>query len=182
MIIGYARTSTLKQCAGIEKQIKELQALGCDKIFKEQVSSVDERAQLKAAIDYLREGDTLIATKLDRIARSVSHMCDIVQEIKAKGAYVRVLDMNIDTSSATGELILNVLMSIAQFEREIMLERQKAGIEKAKREGKYKGRKAIIHDIAPKIIAMKEQGCTPTYISHALNVSRATVYRALKSA
>ena len=102
MNIGYARTSTVDQVAGFEAQFRDLKAAGCKKVFSEQVSSVAERDQLKAAIGYLREGDVLVATKLDRIARSMRHLLEIVDEVEAKGAKLRILDMNLDTATPTG--------------------------------------------------------------------------------
>ena len=144
MIIGLARTSTLEQIAGLEAQVRDLEAYGCERIFKEQVSSIAEREQLEAALNTLREGDKLVCTKLDRLARSVQHLGQIIERINSAGASLVILDMGgtaVDTSNPTGKLILNVMSSVAQFEREMMLERQREGIAKAKSEGKYKGRK-----------------------------------------
>ena len=143
MLIGYARTSTLDQKAGFESQLSALEAVGCDKVYKEQVSSVDvkERRELQLALDQLRTGDFLVVTKLDRLARSVPHLLELLEGIQAKDAGLRILDINIDTSTPTGKLMLTVLGSVAAFEREIMLERQREGIAKAKAAGKYKGRK-----------------------------------------
>src|SRR5262249_52440584 len=135
MLVGYARTSTTEQCAGLESQLTELKAAGCEKVFKEQVSSVGERAQLTAALDFIREGDTRVATNLDRLARRVAHLVEMTEWVKAKGAHLQVLAMGLDTSNATGRLMLNVIGSVAQFEREMMLERQREGIAKAKAEG-----------------------------------------------
>jgi DNA invertase Pin-like site-specific DNA recombinase len=140
MKIGYARTSTLEQEAGLEAQIRDLKAAGCEKLFHEQASSAATRAKLEAALDYLREGDTLVVTKLDRLARSVLHLGEVVAAIERKGAQLRILTMGLDTATATGRLMLNVIGSVAQFEREMMLERQREGIAKAKAEGKYRGR------------------------------------------
>ena len=143
MLIGLARTSTLEQVAGLEAQIRDLEAYGCERIFKEQVSSVAEREQLEAALSMLRIGDKLVTTKLDRLARSVQHLGQIIERINSVGASLVILDMGgtaVDTSNPTGKLILNVMSSVAQFEREMMLERQREGIAKAKADGKYKGR------------------------------------------
>jgi DNA invertase Pin-like site-specific DNA recombinase len=128
MIVGYARTSTTEQVAGLEAQGRDLRAAGVARLFSEQTSSVGERAQFDAALDYLREGDVLVVTKIDRLARSVADLCTIVSKIERKGASLRILAMNLDTASPTGKLMLNVLGSIAQFEREVMLERQREGI------------------------------------------------------
>ena len=183
MIVGYARTSTLDQKAGLEAQQRDLAKVGCEKLFTEQVSSVDvkERHQLAAAIDFIRAGDTLVVTKLDRLARSTGHLFQVVEAIKAKGASLRILDPAIDTGSATGELIMTVFGGIAQFERAIMLERQREGIAKAKAEGKYKGRKPTVQNQADVIKAMVAEGVGPTEIAKRLRVGRASVYRALAS-
>ena len=162
MLIGYARTSTVEQVAGFEAQVRELKATGAKKIFREQISSAASRAQLEAAIDYCREGDTLVVTKLDRLARSVRDLCRIIDELKAKDAGLRILNMNFDTASPTGKMMLTILGSIAEFEREIMLERQREGIAKAHSEGKYKGR-------APTARAKADTGSTA---AKASNVGR----------
>lgn len=180
MLIGYARTSTIDQEAGLEAQLRELETLGCDKVFQEKVSSVQTRKQLEAAIDYLREGDTLVTTKLDRLARSVTHLGQILETIQKKKAHLKILDINIDTSSATGELVLNLLGAIAQFERKIMLERQREGIAKAKAEGKYKGRKATAAEKMNEVIELKNAGERPVDIAKRLNIGRASVYRILQ--
>jgi DNA invertase Pin-like site-specific DNA recombinase len=101
---------------------------------------VAHRTQLEAANDYAREGDTLVDTKLDRLARSVAHLIVIGERLDAKGVSLKVLEQAIDTSTSTGRLMFNMLGAIAQFERELMLERQREGVAKAKAEGKYKGR------------------------------------------
>ena len=138
MIVGCARTSTVEQVAGFEAQVRELQAIGAKKIFREQISSVASRAQLEGAIDFCREGDTLVVCKLDRLARSVRDLVRIIDTLKAKDVGLRILNMNFDTASPTGKMMLTILGSIAEFEREIMLERQKEGIAKAHSEGKYR--------------------------------------------
>ena len=183
MIIGYARTSTLDQKAGLEAQQQELGKANCEKVFIEQVSSVDLKARekLAAALDYIREGDTLVVTKLDRLARSVGHLLDITKEIEAKGSSLRILDIAIDTSTPNGRLMLNLLGSIAQFEREIMLERQREGIARAKAAGKYKGRKPTAKAKADEVIRLKEAGAGATEIARQLGIGRASVYRILNT-
>lgn len=177
MIIGYARTSTLDQVAGFDAQLRELSAAGAEKTYKEQVSATAKRDELGAALEYLREGDTLVVTKLDRLARSVKHLGEIVDIIESKKAHLRILNLGIDTSDPTGKLVLNLLGSVAQFEREMMIERQREGIAKAQAEGKYKGRPAKIDNA--EIIRRYEAGETPTAISRDMEVSRTAVYRAL---
>lgn len=179
MDIGYARTSTLEQVAGFEAQKRELEAAGCTKVFAEQVSSVAERGQLEAAIDYLREGDALVVTKLDRLARSMRDLLDIVDRVKAKGAGLRILGMNLDTTTATGELMLNVLGAVAAFERSMMLERQREGIAKAKAEGKFKGRAPTARAKAGEVEAMLAAGESPTAVAKKLGIGRSSVYRAM---
>ena len=99
------------------------------------------RPQLEAALDFIREGDVLIVSKLDRLARSIAHLTKIIERIQTKRASLRILNIALDTQTATGKLMLNLLGSIAEFEREMLLERQKVGIARAKAQGKYKGRK-----------------------------------------
>ena len=179
MEIGYARTSTDEQKAGLEAQVRELQAYGVQEVYQEQVSSVAERMQLTAALRALRQGDKLIVTKLDRLARSVKHLGEILEEIEAKKAGLVVLSMNLDTSTATGKLMLNVMSSVAQFEREMMLERQREGIAKAKAEGKYKGRAPTARGKADAVKALLAQGMDKTDIAKHLGISRASLYRIL---
>jgi DNA invertase Pin-like site-specific DNA recombinase len=179
MQIGYARTSTLDQVAGLEAQRRDLEAVGCDKIFVEQVSSVAERGQLSAALDYLREGDVLTVTKLDRLARSVRDLLDIVDQMEAKRAGLRILAMNLDTTTPTGKLMLQVLGAVAEFERSMMLERQREGIAKAKSQGKYKGRKPTARAKAEEVQVLLEAGVTPTEVARKLGVGRSSVYRIL---
>jgi DNA invertase Pin-like site-specific DNA recombinase len=140
MKIGYARTSTVEQIAGLEAQDCELRAAGVEKVFSERVSSVAKREQLEAALDFCRKGDVLVVTKLDRLARSMTDLVAITSKLKAKGVELQVLAMALDTSTPTGKLMLNLMGSFAEFEREIMLERQREGVARAKAEGKYRGR------------------------------------------
>jgi len=180
--VGYARTSTLDQVAGYESQIRDLEQAGCTKLFKEQVSSVGSRPALAACLDYLREGDTLTVTKLDRLARSVMHLGEIVAELKVKGAELRVLNIGLDTSTPTAKLMLNMLGSVAEFERDMMLERQKEGIAKAKAEGRYKGRVPTAMRKADQIRELAAAGQTRAAIAERLGVSERSVYRALADA
>jgi DNA invertase Pin-like site-specific DNA recombinase len=181
MLIGYARTSTTDQDAGLEAQERDLRAIGVERLYGEQVSSVATREQLELALDYVREGDALVVTKLDRLARSVHDLCNIVKRIEAKGASLRILSMNLDTSTPTGKLMLNVLGSVAQFEREVMLERQREGIAKAKSDGKYKGREPTAMRQADQIKALVAQGWTRPRIAEELDISLRSVYRAQKA-
>lgn len=180
-IVGYARTSTLEQVAGFEAQLRDLTAAGCIKLFQEQVSSVAKRQQLEACLDYLREGDTLIVTKLDRLARNVAHLGQLVAMLKDKGVSLRVLDLGLDTGTPTGELILNMMGAVAQFERQMMLERQREGIAKAKTEGKYKGRAPTAMRQAARAREMAADGLSKAEIASALGISTRSVYRTLST-
>jgi DNA invertase Pin-like site-specific DNA recombinase len=179
MLIGYARTSTLEQIAGIEAQERDLSAAGVDRTFREQTSAVGPRQQLEAAIDFAREGDTLVVTKLDRLARSVADLCAIVARLEKKGVALRILAMGIDTGTPSGKLMLNVFGAIGQFEREIMLERQREGVAKAKSEGKYKGRAPTAQAKAEDIRRLAADGLTRDAIAAQLGVGVASVYRVL---
>lgn len=179
MLVGYARTSTLEQEAGLEAQVRDLSALGCEKLFKEQVSSVAPRKQLEAAVDFCREGDTLVVTKLDRLARSVTHLGRIIDTLEAKGVALRIVNLGVDTATPTGKLMLNVLGGIAQFEREMMLERQREGIAKAKAEGAYKGRKPTARAKAEEIKALAAEGLSMNAIAAKLGIGKGSVHRAL---
>lgn len=179
MRVGYARTSTMNQQAGFEAQLRDLKAAGCEETFQEQVSAVGEREQLDAALSYIREGDSLVVTKLDRLARSTRHLGEIVEALKAKRADLVILTLGVDTSTPTGKLILDLLGSVAEFERSMMLERQREGIAKAKAEGKYMGRKPTAREKAGEVMAMKQAGKGATEIATALGIGRASVYRIL---
>jgi DNA invertase Pin-like site-specific DNA recombinase len=184
MIIGYARTSTTDQKAGLDAQRRALAAAGVEKLFEEEVSSVDQtaRVQLAAAMDFAREGDVFVVTKLDRLARSMAHLLQIVESLEAKGVTLRILDQNLDTGTPSGRLMLNLLGSIAQFEREVMLERQREGIAKAKAAGAYKGRKPTARAKAAEVRQMVAEGVAPAEVARRLGIGRSSVYRALEGA
>jgi DNA invertase Pin-like site-specific DNA recombinase len=183
MLVAYARTSTQDQTAGLEAQNRELTAAGCEKIFQEQTSSVGDRGEMIRALDFVREGDTLVITKVDRLARSTRNLWEVVEKLEAKGVGLRVLNLGgevVDTKSATGRLILTIFAGFAQFEREMMLERQREGIAKAKAEGKYRGRKPTARAKAAEIGALRAAGRTPTEIARELGIGRGSVYRLAK--
>ena len=182
MRIGYARTSTTDQQAGFEAQVRDLEAIDCEKIYQEQVSSVGTRDELDVALDFVREGDTLVVTKLDRLARSTRHLNEIVDRLREKGSHLQVLDLGIDTATPTGELVLTVIGGIAQFERQMMLERQREGIAKAKAEGKYRGRKPTARAKTQEVLDMRSKGIRATAIAEELGIGRASVYRILADA
>jgi DNA invertase Pin-like site-specific DNA recombinase len=176
-IVGYARTSTQHQDNGLEAQLARLKSEGCEKIFSEQVSSLGERTKLERALEYVREGDTLVVTKLDRLARSVAHLVEINTLFERKGVALKILDMGIDTGCPTGRLFLNIVGSIAQFEREIMLERQRDGIEAARLAGKFKGRVPTARRQEPEIRRLAAEGLNQGEIAQRLGISLRSVQR-----
>jgi DNA invertase Pin-like site-specific DNA recombinase len=177
--VGYGRTSTLEQQAGLDAQFRDLTAAGCEKIFREQVSAIGKRLQLEAALEFIREGDTLIVTKLDRLARSTQHLLEIADRVKVKRADLHILNLGADTSTATGKLIFTIIGAVGAFERELMLERQREGIAKAKADGKYKGRKPTARARAGEVKILKAEGVRPVDIARRLKIGRASVYRIL---
>jgi DNA invertase Pin-like site-specific DNA recombinase len=182
MFVGYARTSTSEQVAGLEAQLRDLAATGCKKTFAEQVSSIGVRPQLEAALDFCREGDTLVVTKLDRLARSVGDLLGMVKRLEDKGVALRILDFGgsaLDTKGPTGRLILTMVGAIGEFERSLMLQRQREGIAKAKAEGKYKGRKPTAREKGAEARKLHAGGMGATEIAKQLNIGRASVYRVL---
>lgn len=180
--VGYARTSTIEQLAGLESQVRDLTKAGCLKVFQEQVSSVDtSRPELERTLDYVREGDTLVVTKLDRLARSMTNLMEIMGRLKGKGVELRVLALNLDTGTPHGKLMLNLLGSIAEFERDLMLERQREGIAKAKAEGRYQGRAPTARRKSEDVIRLKAEGTKPDEIAAQLKMSRSSVFRILRS-
>jgi DNA invertase Pin-like site-specific DNA recombinase len=183
MKIGYARTSTAEQKAGLEAQLRDLKAAGAGRIFSEQLSSVDaKRAQLDAAIDFCREGDVLLCTKLDRLARSVADLVKLEERLKAKGASICVMDQAMDTGTPNGRLMFNVIAAIAQFEREVMLTRQREGIAKAKGEGKYKGRAPTARAKSGEVLSLLQSGARATDVAKQLGIGRRSVYRIIEAA
>jgi len=170
---------TVDQVAGFEGQFKELSAAGCEKIFREQVSSITLRVQLQLALEFVREGDVFVVTKLDRLARSVADVMAILQALERKRVAMRILNLGMDTQTPTGKLMLTVLGGVAQFEREMMLERQREGIAKAKSAGKYKGRKPIAPERQQHVLRLAAEGATKTSIARQLGIGEATVYRIL---
>ena len=139
------------------------------------------RPALEQALDFAREGDVVIVTKLDRLARSVRHMGEIIDRLTAKGVSLRIVNLGIDTATPTGKLILTVMGGIAQFEREMMLERQLDGIAKAKAEGAYKGRKPTARAKTNEIKALAAQGLSMGRIATQLGIGKGSVHRALSA-
>jgi DNA invertase Pin-like site-specific DNA recombinase len=184
-MIGYARSSTADQAAGYDAQVRDLQAAGCERVFGEMVSSVAVRPQLNEALRFVREGDTIVVTKPDRLARSIVDLLRIVADLKARKVGLRILSMGLSTldhGNPTTALTLSILGSVAEFERAMMLERQKEGIAKAKTEGKYTGRQPTARAKSADILRLAAAGKTRERIATELRVSRASVYRVLADA
>ena len=177
MLVGYARTSTIEQTAGFDAQIRDLKAAGAERVFSEQISSVAERNQLEALLSFVRDGDVVLVTKLDRMARSVRDLILIVDTLAQKHVALRILNMNMDTGTPTGKLMLTVLGGVAEFERDLMLERQREGIAKAKAEKKYKGRAPTALAQKREIDALLASGVGPAEVGKRLNIARSSVYR-----
>jgi DNA invertase Pin-like site-specific DNA recombinase len=173
--LGYARVSSTDQ--DLEIQISALRAAGCEVVRAEKVSgtSMNGREELKTILDFIRAGDVLVVKRLDRLARSLADLQDIVRGLKAKGAELAILDQNIDTATAAGKAFLNMLGVFAEFESDLRRERQLEGIAKAKAAGKYKGRRTTL-DTA-EVVRLKSEGLGATVIASRLGIARSSVYR-----
>jgi DNA invertase Pin-like site-specific DNA recombinase len=178
-VIGYARVSTTDQ--NLEIQQAALKAAGADVIRSEKQSGTTTagRAELQTVLEFLRPGDTLLITRIDRLARSIGDLQDILRTIKAKGAELRATEQPIDTGTAAGKCFLDMLGVFGEFETNLRKERQLEGISKAKAAGVYKGRKPSV-DVAA-VRELKAQGVGPSAIAKRLGVGRASVYRALEA-
>jgi DNA invertase Pin-like site-specific DNA recombinase len=166
----------------LEIQESALKAAGCQVVRSEKRSgtSTSGREQLQTVLDFLGKGDVLMVTRIDRLARSIGDLQDIVRTVKAKGAALRATEQPIDTSTAAGKCFLDMLGVFAEFETNLRKERQLEGIAKAKEAGVYKGRPASI-DVA-QVRALRGQGLGPSEIAKRLGIGRASVYRALAPA
>jgi DNA invertase Pin-like site-specific DNA recombinase len=182
MLVGYARVSTLDQLAGFNDQVEQLRRLGVERMFQEQVSAVGSRPELEAALDFVRDGDVLIVTRLDRLARSTKHFAEIHERLERKGVKLKVLDLGIDTGTVTGRMIAEIVIAVAGFERRLLLERQKVGIAAAKAEGRYKGRVPTARRRFHEVIELHGAGVPPDEIATRLMISRSSVFRALREA
>ncbi len=176
-LVGYARVSSVGQSLAVQREKLYL----CDKLFQEKKSGASStRPQLQACLEYVREGDTLVVTRLDRLARSTLHLCQIADALARKQVHLQVVDQNIDTGNATGRLLFNMLGAIAQFETEIRAERQMDGIQKAKERGVQFGRKK--HLSGQQIAELQHQRKNGTLIKTLMadyRLSKASVYRYL---
>ena len=179
MIVGYARTSTTDQAASLAAQERDLTAFGAERLYGEQVSSTAHRSRLAECLAYLRDGDVLAVTKPDRLARNTAELLAIEAELSKRDIGLVILSMGgerLDTRNPTSKLMLTILAGVATWEREIMLERQREGIAKAKAEGKYKGRPASLDRGE---IATLAQTMGPAAIARHLGIARSSVYRLL---
>lgn len=185
MKIGYARVSTVDQDAGLEAQIRDLKAAGCEKIFAEKISGTDsKRPELLEALGYGRPGDVLVVTKPDRLARSTADLLSYVKTLREKDCGLIVLSMNgttLDTTSPTSKLMLTMLAAVAEFERDLMLERQREGIAKAKAEGRPMGRPRTVLSKTETIRQLRQKGLSAADIARKLGIARSGVYRALET-
>lgn len=179
-VIGYARVSTADQDLSIQEAA--LRAAGCEVIRAEKRSGTTTagREELRTVLDFLRDGDVLMVTRIDRLARSIGDLQDIVRSVRARGASLKATEQPIDTSTAAGKCFLDMLGVFAEFETNLRRERQMEGIAKAKDAGVYKGRPASIE--ASRVREMKAQGMRPSDIAKALKIGRASVYRVLGAA
>ena len=175
--VGYARVSSVGQ--SLDVQLDKLK--DCDKVFQEKKTGTSStRPRLKACLEYVRDGDTLVVTRLDRLARSTLHLCQVADQLQEKGVNLKVIDQSIDTSDATGRLLFNMLGAIAQFETEIRAERQMDGIRNAKARGVHLGRRKHLSEEEQVELQLKRQDGTPIKTLMAeYSLSKASVYRYL---
>jgi DNA invertase Pin-like site-specific DNA recombinase len=180
MLVGYARVSSVGQ--SLDVQLAALKEAGCEEVFAEKESGTSAKRQaLQDALKFARKGDTLVVTRLDRLARSAGDLHAIVSQLSREGVGFRCLQQSgVDTTTSTGKLLLGMLAAIAEFETDIRRERQREGIERAKAAGAYKGRKPSVDVTA--VRELREQGVSPTLIAKQLRIGRASVYRALQGA
>jgi DNA invertase Pin-like site-specific DNA recombinase len=185
ILAGYARTSTCDQQAGLDAQIRDLKAAACEEIFSEQVSAVAQRDRLKEALRFVRRGDTVCVTRPDRLARSTTDLLRIVEDLDRRGVGLIMLSkggQRIDTRSPTGKLMVTMLGAVAEFERGLLLERQREGVAKARADGKYKGRKPTARAKAAEVLRLAGEGLQRTEIAERLEIGVASVYRVLADA
>lgn len=175
--IGYARVSSTGQ--SLEVQLEKLK--GCEKIYREKKSAkTDNRPQLQICLDYVRHGDTLVITKLDRLARSTRDLLNITNKLNAKKVQLKVLDQNIDTSTPTGKLMLTMLGAIAEFENDLRKERQADGIEMAKKKGVQFGRKpSLTAEQIQEMKRLRDSGIMIKDLMAKFSLSKASIYRLL---
>jgi DNA invertase Pin-like site-specific DNA recombinase len=180
MQVGYARVSTQDQDLTIQRE----RLAHCEKLFMEKASGTDAaRPALTACLEFVREGDTLVVTRLDRLARSTLHLCQIAQQLAQKGVHLQVLEQDVNTHTPTGRLVFNMLAVIAQFETELRAERQREGIVKAQRAGVHFGRsKALTAAQVDELQTLRAQGVTLKALMHRYHLGKTALYRYLAGA
>jgi len=178
MIVGYCRVSTEDQSLDVQREA--LKAAGCERIYEEKVSgaNVTDRRELQAALDFVREGDAFVVTKIDRLARSVVDLMGINELLEKKLVALRILNMGLDTKTSTGKLMLGVLGSVAEFERNMIKERQREGIAAAKAAGKYTGGKPQVD--RAEVWRMLDEGMSKAAIARQLDCAEMTIYRVIR--
>jgi DNA invertase Pin-like site-specific DNA recombinase len=183
MLVGYARVSTQDQNPAL--QLDALNGAGCEKVFTEKASgALRERPQLKAALDYMRSSDTLVVWKLDRLARSIKQLIETVEDMGERGIGLRSLTEAIDTTTAGGKLVFHVFAALAEFERGVIRERTKAGLEAARARGKLGGRPPALKasDLAAAKAMLRDPDITVAEVAKRLGVVPSTLYRHLPKA
>ncbi|HCR2160653.1 recombinase family protein [Escherichia coli] len=175
--VGYARVSTTGQ--SLDTQLEALS--GCEKVFREKISGAkDDRPELQAMLEFVREGDSVQVTKLDRLARNTRHLLEISEYLQGKGVALNILNIGINTATPTGKLMLTMIGAIATFEREMMLERQAEGIALARLKGKYKGRKATAMCKSEEVRDLVKKGVSKPEISRQLGIGITSIYRIIR--
>lgn len=178
MLVGYARVSTHDQKPHL--QIDALKNAGCEKIFREKASGAQrDRPELKAALEYIREGDTLVVWKLDRLARSLKQLIETVEKMDDRGIGFKSVTENIDTTTSGGKLVFHIFGSLAEFERSIIRERTKAGLDAARKRGKRGGRPPSLKDkdIQAAKAMLSDPEITVEEVARHLKVAPSTLYR-----
>lgn len=178
--IGYARISTSDQSTDLQRDA--LLAAGCTRIFSDEMSGARaDRPGLQQALDYVREGDTLVVWRLDRLGRSLSHLITVVEQLQRRGVELKSLTEQIDTNSPSGKLVFNMFACLAEYERSLIAERICAGLEAARKRGRIGGRPKVVDAAkARSIRAMRAQGMTTSEILESAQISRATLFRFYK--
>lgn len=176
--IGYARVSTLDQ--NLEMQLDELQKVGCSRIFKEKASSVKKRPEFEKCLEYLREGDTLVVWKLDRLGRTTKKLLELIDDLKERNINLQITTLGVDTSTAAGRLFFTMMAGLAEMERELIRERTNAGLKAARSRGRLGGRKKINEQILNRAYMMYEAKMTVEDITKTLKISRSTFYKYMK--
>ena len=180
MLLGYARVSTNEQDPQL--QLDALEQVGVDRIYTDHSSgAATARPQLDDMLLTARRGDTIVIWRLDRLGRSTKHLLELTADLDARGIGLRSLNEQIDTTTANGRLIFTLLAAISEFERQLLSERTSAGLQAARKRGRFGGRpRALTPQAEQAVIDLRDRGQTVTQIAATLRVSRATVYRALE--